>query len=65
MQINVDRQDLLSMIKGINPSYEQMSIPAVDANGWYSGSYDKWSWSGDFKGINDQELYELYIKLKG
>lgn len=63
-KINVDRQDLINLIKGSDPTFEQMNIPVIASNGWFSGSYSRWSWTGNFKELDDQGLYELYITLK-
>lgn len=64
MLVEVNRHMLISLVKGCDPSYTQMDIPLVKANGSYAASYDTWSWKyGAFDGCTEQELWKLYQLL--
>jgi len=71
ISVNLTRKDVIksiqaylyrNMIKGVQPSHEQME--SLKAFGWYSGSYDKWTWNENFPEISIKELYDLYLKLQ-
>jgi hypothetical protein len=65
MLIELDKEDLISLCKGKEPSYNQMENQLVKANGRYNGSYGTWSWNYDaFKTCTEQELIEVYDFLK-
>ncbi len=62
--VNLEKKDLINLIKGIDPSYEQMGQPLVAANGTHSGSYDRWSWNYKaFEDCSEQEIYDAYVEL--
>lgn len=64
MRIDVDKKDLISLIKGFDPSYEQMDDPRVASNGYFAASYGVWKWNGSFDNMSEEQLYELYVYLK-
>jgi hypothetical protein len=68
LDVTLDRDDLITLIKGITPSYEQMEIPAVKDNGVFSGSYGTWKGNysafGDEFHYNEEYLWDLYKELK-
>ena len=64
ISIDVDKQDLVTLVHGVELTREQMLSPLVAKNGSCCGSYDSWSWTGRFKELDEHELYDLYIELK-
>lgn len=65
MNVNLDKCDLISLVKGQDPSYKMMEHPLVKANGRYAGSYGRWDWN--YKALEkntEQEIWELYQLLK-
>lgn len=65
MKLNLDKKDLISMVKGISPNDIAESNPLIKKNGSYSASYSRWSWSyGTFEKYSEEELYEIYMICK-
>lgn len=64
MKVELDREDLISLIKGVQPSYEQMSYPLCKREGRFNASYGVWSWFGSFSEYTEQELWDFYNYLK-
>lgn len=67
MLVELNKQDLIHLITGIKPSYEQMGHPEAKANGDYSGSHDRWTWS--WRAFKDEKytselLWQIYKELK-
>ena len=63
--IDLDKEDLIALVKGFDPTYEQMEHPLCKKNGTFSGSYGRWDWNYDaFKDSSEQELYNFYLYLK-
>lgn len=63
--IDLDKKDLMALVKGFDPTYEQMEHPLCKNNGTFSGSYGRWDWNYDaFKDSSEQELYNFYLYLK-
>lgn len=66
MLIEVDKQDLINLVKGTEPSHELMKHPLIAENGRYTGGFhDKWDWNyRPFRNNTEEEIYQLYIMLK-
>lgn len=69
MTAGLDKKDLISLIRGICPSYEQMSDFEKLGLGTYTGGFaDKWDWNSKDSSCWDEfsegELYGLYLTLK-
>ena len=67
MLIDLDRQDLISLVNSISPSsdecikLEELKYMKFTGN----QSSEEWQWSQEFlKLINDEELYKLYCQFK-
>ena len=64
--VELEREDLVRLLKGVEPDYEQMENPFVKENGRFNGSYGTWSWNWDaFEGCGEIELWGEYCKLRG
>lgn len=60
MKVDLDRKDLIALVKGTSPNYSEFNNPLVKANGSYCGGFvERWDWSLT-SDITDSQLYELY-----
>lgn len=64
MEVNLDRADILSLIKGSFVPYEMMENEIIKKMGSFSGSYGRWTWNGSDTNASNEKLLELYYKLK-
>ena len=66
MNIEIDRTDLINMIKGTNPSYDLMTQPMIKLLGSFTGGFsDRWNWNYSFPTeLSDEDLFEVYTLLK-
>lgn len=66
MKIELDKSDLIAMVKGKTPEYTLLEHELVKKSGYYTGGFvDKWTWeSGKLEKLTEQELFELYTALK-
>lgn len=65
MLVELSRKDLISLVRGREPSYEQMDHPLCEANGRFNASYGTWNWAYDsLTDCTEQELWDFYCYLK-
>lgn len=65
MLIDLTKEDLISLVKGREPSYEQMEHPLCKTYGNFNASYGTWSWDYcGFTNQTEQELWDFYKYLK-
>lgn len=66
MEINLDKQDLIALVKGQTPNYSVMDDPEIKRNGRYTGGFhDKWDWeSYNLEKESEDTLYSIYNKCK-
>lgn len=65
MKIDLNKEDLINMCKGIDPDYIVMKHSLIESQGSYSGSYDSWNWNMySFKDYDEEQLIECYRILK-
>ena len=63
--VNLHKEDLIRMLKGTAPSYEQMETQFCKSNGSFSGSYGRWDWRYcAFEGYTEEELWDEYVTLR-
>lgn len=63
--VDLEKDDLVCLVKGISPTYKQMNNSLVSSNGVFNGSYGTWEWNMDaFSKNTEQEVYELYLELR-
>jgi len=62
MLVDLDRESLIHLAKGVEPYYSVMDHPLVKANGSYTGGHlDRWDWSWRaFENLSDEEILEVY-----
>jgi len=66
MTIEVDKQDLVNLVKGVVPNYELMRHFLIKPNGDYVGGFvDKWQWNvSNLKDQSEEVLYDIYKRCK-
>lgn len=65
MLVEIDRKDIIRLIRGTSPSYEKMGIFVNAGLGYYVGGFsDRWEWEYDWSAkwdsYSSKELYDLY-----
>lgn len=67
MVVDLDRKDIINLLRGSSPSYEVWdSIPKV-LGSFHGGMNDGWDWNYISLDVpySDEYLYNLYLKCKG
>lgn len=63
MLVELNKKDLLFLVKGTSPSYNLFDDSVVKSCGTYSGSYDRWDWlDSSLNKLTESELWSLYVK---
>lgn len=63
--MELDRKDLIALVKGSEPSHETMSHPLLKRAGSYNGGFnDSWSWNYFLDEFTDDELMQIYLICK-
>ena len=64
MNLNLDKEDLISLVKGSCPYYSLFNHPVVKACGQYSDNRG-WSWrEGELEKLDENQLFVLYELCK-
>jgi hypothetical protein len=66
MTIELNKNDLISLVKGVSPSYAAMQHHTISPLGSYTGGFhDKWYWhTYKLEELTEEQLYNLYKFLK-
>ena len=56
MVVDLDRKDIVSLLKGVEPRYEIMEKIPKDLGSYTGGFVDRWSWS-----FSEDADYTFYI----
>lgn len=66
MKAELDKKDLVSLIKGTSPAYSLFEDELIKSCGHYVGGFvDEWQWDEFALGrLSDNQLLELYRKIK-
>lgn len=66
MEVNLDRQALIHLIKGSHVSYEMTNDIAVKRLGSYNATHEwEWDWwEGAYNLYNENNLYDIYKRLQ-
>jgi len=65
MLVELEKEDVVALIKGTSPTYDLMKDPVIEQLGYYTGGFrDDWSWLNQFPDLPIETLYSTYIKLK-
>lgn len=62
MTIDLDRKDLIALVRGTSPNFSEMNNPKIKKHGsWVGGHHDRWDWNfSSIENASDAELIELY-----
>lgn len=68
MEVELDKRDIIHLLRGVEPSYDKMRIIEDMGLGYYTGGFkDEFNWQYTnyhlWDKYSDEELYELYNKL--
>lgn len=66
MEVILDKEDLISLVKGACPYYDVFDHPLVKMSGVYRGGFrDEWNWDEyKLKKLSEKSLLELYFICK-
>ena len=70
MKVELDRLDIVNMLRGTTPSYSIMKNIPKELGSYCGGFVDEWKWNISayniecFKDYSDEYLVELYYKCK-
>lgn len=68
MLVDLQKEDLINLVRGSHVPYSAMSDSRVTKLGSYSGSYGRWDWnwprSSCWHIYSEQELYSIYMFLQ-
>lgn len=66
MIINLEKEDLINLVKGTSPNYEVMGDPTIKPYGNYIGGFvDKWDWNKySLINLEDETLFDMYLTCK-
>ncbi len=66
MKVDLDKKDLIAMVKGISPYYSLFNDTFVRQCGTYTGGLiDKWDWNiYKLETLTEKDLFGLYTLCK-
>lgn len=66
MTVELDKNTLVSLVKGSCPNYNIFDNPLVKKSGRYTGGFhDKWDWDRVvLENLTEEKLWELYSLCK-
>jgi hypothetical protein len=66
MEVDLDKEDLIALVRSTDPNYELFENPFVKPFGDYQGGfYDRWIWKvSDLHKLTEHRLWELYKMCK-
>lgn len=66
MILDLNKDEIISLIKGSSISYKQMDIPKIKWCGNYMGGFvDEWRWNDErLRELTEDQLMELYKLIK-
>jgi hypothetical protein len=66
MKVELDKEGLISLVKGTMPNFSIMSDPLIKKNGSYRGGFvDGWEWNFNaFENSTEEEIYKAYLMIK-
>lgn len=65
MEFELDRKDIISLLKGTEPNYDVMGKIPCDLGCYYGGFKDEWHWHHHIpEKYSDEELLDFYLICK-
>lgn len=64
--VNLEKEDLVNLVIGIQPYYTDMEIPIIKRCGYWCGGFvDQWEWNKDaLKNLSEDDLMWIYTAIK-
>jgi hypothetical protein len=63
--LDLDKSDLISLVKGSTPSYILLGHKDITGRGHFNGSYGTWSWdSYNLDSCSEEQLIQIYRLYK-
>lgn len=61
MTVNLEKSDLINLMKGIKPHYDIFDHPLIKGNGCYIGGFfDNWIWNSNLEYLSEEEIWQIY-----
>lgn len=64
MLVELDRVDILNLVKFTAPSFDQQQTEEMMGLGRYSDVFNVWIWNDELDNMSNEELFSLYKKCK-
>jgi len=66
MKVELDRKDIIALLKGTCPNYNVMDKIPKDLGSYCGGFVDDWKWNYFIEDVSysDEYLYNLYLMCK-
>jgi len=64
MLIELDKEDLVALVKGSSPNSSIMSHPIIKEHGTFNGSQDRWDWDYKLSNLTEEQLLTIYSMCK-
>ena len=66
MKVDLDREDIISLLTGSKPNYSVMNKIPKELGSYIGGFVDDWSWNNINENVSytDEQLYDLYLMCK-
>jgi len=65
MYLNLDKIDLISLVKGSEPSFSVMEHRDIHNKGYFNDYRGRWEWNdSNLNGCTEEELLNVYIICK-
>lgn len=65
MKVELDRKDIISLMKGTSPNYSVMHKIPKDLGSYVGGFCDRWDWNYSVPDeYTDEELFSIYMMCK-
>ena len=66
MKLELDRKDIITLLKGTCPNYNVMNKIPEDLGHYVGGFVDNWKWNyfNEDVSYSDEYLYNLYVMCK-
>ena len=66
MNVELDRKDIISLLRGTAPAYSVMDKIPKELGSYVGGFVDSWQWNYISENVSysDEQLYDLYLMCK-
>lgn len=65
MVVDLDKEDLVNLVAGVEPYYSVFEHPLVKQCGGFRASYNEWDWSKfGLRELTEEQLLEVYNVCK-